>query len=187
MSGIFRGAAAHAADLFEVEVDDVPPVPAGPEAVYAVLRGLYGLAVNLAVERPVAMVVDDAHWADAASLRFLAYLARRLDGVAVLLLAATRPAGEPGAEPVIGLLEISPLRLRALSAAAAERVVRVAMPGCPDELCRACHHVTGGNPLFLRELSASLKDAGRADVERVLERGAGRRRHGHARSAGAVF
>lgn len=48
--------------------------PAEPEAAHdergpAVLHGLYWLAANLAADRPLLVAIDDAHWADAASLR----------------------------------------------------------------------------------------------------------------------
>ena len=59
---------------------------------FAVLHGLYWLTVNLADRRPLLIAVDDAHWADEPSLRWLAYLAPRLEGVAVALLVALRPA-----------------------------------------------------------------------------------------------
>ena len=42
---------------------------------FAVLHGLYWLAANLADRRSLLIAVDDAHWADEASLRWLAYLA----------------------------------------------------------------------------------------------------------------
>ena len=45
---------------------------------FAVLHGLYWLVVNLAASRPLLIAVDDAHWADEPSLRWLAYLAPRL-------------------------------------------------------------------------------------------------------------
>ena len=51
------------------------------------MHGLYWLTANLAARQPVLIVVDDAHWADAASLRWLAYLAGRLEGPEVAVLA----------------------------------------------------------------------------------------------------
>ena len=54
------------------------------------MHGLYWLVANLAAEAPLALLVDDAHWADTPSLRFLAYLARRLDGLAAMLIASVR-------------------------------------------------------------------------------------------------
>src|ERR1700737_4301744 len=64
-----------------------------PDPSFAVLHGLYWLCANLAAERPLALVVDDAHWADVASLRFLAFLLPRLEEVRMTGLLAARPAG----------------------------------------------------------------------------------------------
>jgi predicted ATPase len=58
---------------------------------FAVLHGLYWLAANLADRRPLLVVIDDAQWADEASLRWLAHLAWRLEGLALALLVALRP------------------------------------------------------------------------------------------------
>ena len=44
--------------------------------------------------------VDDLHWGDRPSLRFLAYLVRRLEGQPVLL-AATLRTGEPDTDPAL--------------------------------------------------------------------------------------
>ena len=57
---------------------------ADPEAVaepsFSALHGLYWLTINLADAGPLLLSVDDAQWADLASLRWLIYLARRLAG-----------------------------------------------------------------------------------------------------------
>ena len=96
------------------------------------LRGLHRLTANLARAGPLALLVDDAHWADAASLRFLAYLAGRIGQEPVLLVVAARPLGEPGGSAVAELLAEagSPVRVRpkALSADASARLVREAVP-----------------------------------------------------------
>src|SRR5262249_9077726 len=48
------------------------------DTFFAVLHGLYWLSANLAGLRPLLLAVDDAHWGDEPSLRWLAYLAPRL-------------------------------------------------------------------------------------------------------------
>jgi tetratricopeptide (TPR) repeat protein len=58
------------------------------DSSYAVLHGLYWLVANLAASRPLLIAVDDAHWADEPSLRWLAYLAARLEGLAAGMLMA---------------------------------------------------------------------------------------------------
>ena len=56
------------------------------------LHGLYWLLNNLADAAPLVLAVDDLHWADAESLRFLDYLAPRLDGLRCVVLRLARAA-----------------------------------------------------------------------------------------------
>ena len=58
---------------------------------FATLHGLYWLVANLSDDGPMLLVVDDAHWSDVASLRFLAFLAPRLVELPMLLLMCARP------------------------------------------------------------------------------------------------
>ena len=62
------------------------------DSSFAVLHGLYWLCANLAAERPLCLVVDDAHWADTPSLRYLAFLLPRLEELP-RRARARRPAG----------------------------------------------------------------------------------------------
>jgi DNA-binding CsgD family transcriptional regulator len=57
----------------------------------AMAHSVLWLSAELAAGRGLALIVDDAHLADAASLEILAYVARRIGDVPVLLLIATRP------------------------------------------------------------------------------------------------
>ena len=68
--------------------------PAGGER-FATLHALYWLVAGLADERPLLLLVDDAQWADEPSLRFLAFLARRVAG-------ARRRAGDRRAPAAAG-------------------------------------------------------------------------------------
>jgi hypothetical protein len=53
---------------------------AGEEDSFSVVHGLYWLTAGIAQRAPLLLAVDDLHWADQPSLRFIAHLARRLDG-----------------------------------------------------------------------------------------------------------
>jgi AAA ATPase-like protein len=92
---------------------------AGADASFGVLHGLYWLVAGLAEQRPQLLVVDDLHWADEASSRFLEFLANRLDDLPVLLLAARRPA--MAAARLAKTIELAPLSLEAAAGLLAER------------------------------------------------------------------
>ena len=155
-------------------------VGAGDGDASAILHGLYRLVANLAADGPLWLEVDDVQWADAASLRFLAFLARRLSALPVVLLLARR-SGEPATDPaalhtLADLPETEERVLVALSPHAAARLVRDLTEATADErFCNACHAATGGNPFVLRELVRSLLERGvRPDAEgamRVTETG----------------
>jgi predicted ATPase len=92
---LVSGPAAAVGSLFRGDVVGA----GGDDRSFAVLHGLFWLAVNLAAERPVLIVVDDVHWADGPSLRWLGYLAPRLEGLPIVLIVALRLGGavSPGA------------------------------------------------------------------------------------------
>jgi predicted ATPase len=142
------------------------PVLAGGEMTdpAVALHGLYWLLANLAAQRPVLVLVDDAHWADAPSLRWLAYLAQRLDGLAVTLVAACRPAQAGDARDVLDALAANPVievvHPAALGTMGVARVVERALGGPAEpEFVEACRAVTGGNPFLLGELVRELTAA----------------------------
>jgi DNA-binding CsgD family transcriptional regulator len=159
-----RGAAAPPTGAAALAVPVVlePSSEKIPEDAYAAMHGLYWLAAELAARRPLLLVVDDAHWADRPSLRWLAYLGRRLEGVPLVLVIAYRP-GEPDAdgrlveqavdEASAAVVEPPLLTEEAVGAWLAEAYGTPAAP----EFGRACASVTGGNPFLLRELIGSLQ------------------------------
>ena len=159
---LLDGAAGLAARVFDwagagsVE-DDVP---------YATTHGLYWLAANLAARGPLLIAVDDAHWADAPSLRWLTHLAARIDGLPVALLLAVRSGPDEPAvlDELRACPACTPLPLRPLDGEATAALVRERLGGQADaELCRACHDYTGGNPFLLESLAAALREPGSGD------------------------
>ena len=130
------------------------------EGVFASLQGLHWLVVNLAARMPLLLLADDVHWADTASLRWLVFLAERVEDVQALLVVATRPA-EPGADQeLLEALMVAPavrvVRPAPLSAGATTTVVRGRLPGAVDAFCAACYRATGGNAFLLGELLGEL-------------------------------
>ncbi len=150
---------------------------------FAALHGLFWVALNLAAEGPLLLAIDDLHWCDRPSLRFVAYLARRLEGQPILVATTVR-TGEPGTDvSLLGEIAHDPstvaVRPVPLSAEAVRALVRERLGAEADEpFCAACHEATGGNPLFLRQLLTALEaDHVRPDAEHarvVLEIGPAR-------------
>jgi hypothetical protein len=153
-SELLDGAAGLAASVFERGDSE----RVDRDRVAAVLHGLYWLVADLADRGPIALLVDDAHWLDAASARFLVYLSRRVGSLPVLLAVGVRTGDDStGLAATLSDAAATVLRPEPLSEEAAEVVVRgVLGPGADEELCRACHEATGGNPYYLRELTTAL-------------------------------
>ena len=146
---------------------------ATPEDVsFAALHGLYWLTVNLGDCAPLLLAVDDAHWADDASLRWLAYLAPRLAGPAVALLVTVRP-DEPGARsPALSSARAAATAIHPdlLSREAVAAIARDRLGSdAGEELCALAHHSTGGNPFYLREFLRAVRRGGDPRRLRAVE------------------
>jgi tetratricopeptide (TPR) repeat protein len=155
---LLQGAASHAARLVEPD-GGFEAGQASEDAAFALLNGLYWLTLNLADVQPLALVVDDLQWADAPSLRWLAYLTRRITDVPVCVLAGMRPVDEE--DPLLAGLLVDPattvVRPKTLSVPSVAELVRTELgPQAEEPFCLACHRATGGNPLLLRELLRTL-------------------------------
>jgi DNA-binding CsgD family transcriptional regulator len=116
-----------------------------PERFFVGLAVL-GLLSEVAEDRPLVCLVDDAQWQDRASAQALAFVARRLQAESVALVFAVR---EP-AEELAGLPE---LVVGGLDDEAARALLRSAIRGRLDERVRdRIVAETRGNPLALLEL-----------------------------------
>jgi DNA-binding CsgD family transcriptional regulator len=133
---------------------------------FAANHGLYWLTANLSESGPLLLLVDDAHWVDSATLLFLHYLGRRLEGLSVLVVLGLRP-GEPGAprallESMLELPRVESLSPSPLSEEASGVLIERLLGRPPERGFReSCHGVTGGNPFLLGELLRALVAEGR--------------------------
>ncbi|MBO9533336.1 MAG: AAA family ATPase [Solirubrobacteraceae bacterium] len=157
----FEGPAAAARECFS-------DVTSEHSEGFALLHALYWMVLNLAEVAPLVLVVDDLHWCDGSSLRFLAYLARRLEGTDVLLAVGTRPItpDNPEAQLLGSFLDdpaAAHLYPQALSREASQALL-AAQFGRPvhPTFAAACFEATSGNPLMLRQLARSLEADGTA-------------------------
>lgn len=158
----FAGSAAPARAVFAGEVDE--------GATFAVLHGLYWLTLNVGAERPLFLAVDDLHWCDRPSLRFLAYLVPRLEGAPLLFGATLRTAETPADPLLLGEIAADPLtvavRPQPLSVAGTGAVAGTMLgPDASPRFVAACREATGGNPLLLRELLGALAADGVAPTD----------------------
>jgi hypothetical protein len=155
---------AGAAALAE-PVLSAPDGERGAEQPFSALHGLYWLVANLAESRPLLAVVDDVQWADLASLRWLVYLARRLQGISAGLLLAARPVRDGPVQELLdelaALPEVELLQPGELSEKATAELAADLLAVAPDpEFASACHAATGGNPFLLRELLGEIARRG---------------------------
>jgi DNA-binding CsgD family transcriptional regulator len=154
---LFAGAAAKAASVFGAEA-------AAPVGDLAVLHGLYWLVVNVCAEAPLTVIVDDVQHADQPTLRLLAYLRPRLDGLPLtLILALTSGASVSDtladSDMLAEILQAPAttlLRPEPLGRSGAATVLGAMFGTRPDDaFVAACYQSTGGNPLLLTELARS--------------------------------
>jgi DNA-binding CsgD family transcriptional regulator/tetratricopeptide (TPR) repeat protein len=155
---LLAGAAELATPVFE-------PAQLAAEATrdvsLAMLHGLYWLTANVVASRPVLVTIDDLQWCDPPSLRWLAYLLPRLDGLDLSIVVGLRPTEHGEAPALLAQIVSDPratvIQPAPLSAVATARLIReTLLPETDDAFCAACHELTGGNPLLLRELRNAI-------------------------------
>jgi DNA-binding CsgD family transcriptional regulator len=166
-SRLFSGAAA----LAEPLLTDI--IGTDPQASLGALHGLYWLLANLCEPGPLLITIDDAHWADDASLRFFAYLVRRVDSLRLALMIATRPSTgqEDECGALSGLLADPGGQLLIPAPLSELAVAHLLGRENEDPFSRACHDATGGNPFLLDQLIRAMREQGvpftTASAERV--------------------
>ncbi|MEU5643935.1 ATP-binding protein [Streptomyces milbemycinicus] len=153
--------------------DEDMPADDRPTAAYEpALSGLLSLLESVSADGPLLILVDDLQWVDTPSLRWLAYLAKRLRGLRAVVVCTLRD-GEPRARhPLLSeVVEAATHRLRPrpLSSAGTAALIRdhFGEPG-DEEFIRACHETCAGDPLSLTAVALDLAAAGhRPTADRV--------------------
>src|SRR6185437_6010745 len=125
-----------------------PVVPPGEDPRRRVFAAVSGFLAALAGEAPLAVLLDDLHWADSASIELLHHLARTLRGAPVFLLGTYRDVEVDRRHPLRGVLTaltrerlLDPLKLRGLSSAGTAALIRArfATEEVSDELRDLVH------------------------------------------------
>jgi predicted ATPase len=185
---------ARLAPLLDEETDDVLPflgrllsvrlgaepeaelTPPPPDVLAAGIRQAFRIWIGrLARERPVAVAVDDLHWADPSTRELAEDLLQLTDQAPVLLAGAFRP--DPATEGWKLRLHVlteyfhraSELPLRPLSVDASRQLLAILVPaGMLDEAAQ--QELVGraeGNPLYLQELLRAVLEGAGGDRQRT--------------------
>ncbi len=141
-----------------------PPAPGAADATserYLVFQAVATLLERLAAPSGAVLVIEDLHWIDQPSLALLRYLAGRLDGMRLLVVATYRDEDLDGRqrEALVDLRRQGGKRvsLRGLSTTEVHALVS-ALGGAevPAALQKSLADTTGGHPLFVQEMLKHL-------------------------------
>jgi len=161
--------------LLPDEFPSVPSTTAPPaDAAQRLYRSLAGFVRELAALQPVAIVLDDLHWADGASLELFAHLARHTPEDRVLLLGTYRDVEVGRSHPLRELAHalrrdgiLQTLPLARLDREETARLITEHLDDAPvsEEFGFLVHRRTDGNPFFTVEILTALIERG--DLSRV--------------------
>ncbi|WP_416140773.1 helix-turn-helix transcriptional regulator [Halomonas sp. HK25] len=150
---------------------DLPPPPPLSDPAQARFRLFDAISrfwQRTAQHRSLVLILDDLHWADTASLRLLEHLAREVVASSLLLVGSYRDHELGRRHPLIDTLgELARLShcrrlpLSGLSCGETEQLL-AALGGAQPlvAVAPAIHRHSEGNPLFMRELTRHLLQAG---------------------------
>lgn len=149
-------------------VASVPPI-ASDAARFYLFEATARFLKRAAAARPLLLILEDLHAADAPSLLLLRYLARDLRGGRLLVVGTYRDVDvgwSPGIADLVGELvrEGQLTTLRGLTPEEVEDLIGALLGAAPsDALVAAVHEKTEGNPLFIREAVRLLASTGSAE------------------------
>jgi len=143
-----------------------PVPPRDPGEATALFPAIVRYLRQLAGRRPVLVVIDDAHWADEASLELLAFAGTALSADRVAFSVAWRHT-EDGPSTVrralrdlIRLPGLHRIELAGMPVEAVTELVAILRPDLPqpDVLAPALHEATAGNPFLIRQMLQSATE-----------------------------
>jgi tetratricopeptide (TPR) repeat protein len=150
----------------DLPADEVVGRLEGPVRADNLRRLLVGALGMVAAERPLLVVLEDAHWCDSASWALAWLVSQQVPSM--LLVLALRPLLDPVPEyerlrnaPDAQRLQLDPLPAGDVAALVAQRLGVTSVPSLVAELIG--EHA-GGNPFFSEELAYALRDTGAITV-----------------------
>lgn len=161
------------------------------EEQHLLFRAVTGFVEAVAETVPVALLLDDLHWADDTSLKLLQYLARYTHGQRVLLLGTYRDVEVNRQRPLeAALLDLSreqlveEVEIRRLDHDGTAALIAeiLGQKEDLDDLVKLIYRRTDGNAFFIQEVLHALSERG--DLYR--ENGRWERRHAASGSASSI-
>jgi DNA-binding SARP family transcriptional activator len=177
--------AGHVVPDFTAQLGPAPPLPDDPAAArFTVRQAVATLLAGLVDQAPTVVVLDDAQWADVASLRLLGSLAPDLVALPLLVVATVRPTEARHNAALVDTLalaardlEVCRLDLGGLDREAVATYLAGQGLTPTRRLVEVLHARSGGNPFFLGELARLLVSQQASGVE-LAEDAATRVPHG---------
>ncbi len=153
----------------------IATTPRGTYAVHEISQselhwGIRRALQLLASDRPIAVVIEDLHWAEPTLLELIAYFAADDVDAPLVLVCTARPEledvapgflGSEGRRTTVELETLGPEQAAALLVDLTGERALVETPFAQALIANA-----GGNPLFLEETVRMLRDDGLIDLER---------------------
>jgi class 3 adenylate cyclase/tetratricopeptide (TPR) repeat protein len=144
-------------DLLGIETETRAELDAAGRA-----RRIYGVLtrwlVGMAHDGPILILIEDAHWADAATLDFLTMLTDRIARLSALLIVTHRPEFSP---PWAHAKHAATIALDPLDPTAGSQLLAAVVRDhvLPPSVMHTILKKAGGVPLFVEELAYAILDA----------------------------
>jgi class 3 adenylate cyclase/tetratricopeptide (TPR) repeat protein len=148
-----------AADLAAALVVAMRGAEEGTDAEDELKRAWRRFVALLAADRPLAIGVDDAHWADEGTLNLLEEAAFGLSGAPVMILCTCRPElAERLPDFGRAARNHTQIELLPLDGSSATRLAELLLPADRRPLAGRIADAAGGNPFFTEEVSRAIRD-----------------------------
>lgn len=164
----------------QLELEAPPPDPNDPfQGRLRLFEAVLGLLRLLSEPGGLLLVLENMHWADAASRELLDYLVRRLRGTRVAVLVTCRLERLGRRHPLLLLVDswrrariADLIELEPLSSEEVGEVLRatLSLEAVPSEICRLLHERSEGNPFALEEILKQALDRGLVSLAGVEAR-----------------
>lgn len=148
---------------------DVPEGAQGQDDQQRVFRAVTNFLDTISATRPVALLLDDLHWADSSSLKLLLHLARHTNGLPIFILCTYRDVEVGRKHPLQGALRdlnreglVTRVDIKRLPEEGTAALVSATMGGATvsHDFARLVHRRTEGNPYFVEQVLRVLIEQG---------------------------